>query len=107
MIFTKNDVISPQQARRIMKQTDDFVLLDVRTPSEYRQKRLDGAKLLPVDQLEQLALSYLPDKQSAILVYCQSGIRAQNAVKILSRMGYTGVVSFGGITDWPYETISG
>ena len=107
MLFTKIAVISPQEARRIMEQTDDFILLDVRTPSEYRQIRIDGAKLLPVDEIGQRALKELPDKHIPILVYCQSGMRASNAVKILTKMGYTDVVSFGGIMNWPYETVSG
>ena len=107
MLLTKSTTISPQEVRRIMEQTDDFILLDVRTPSEYRQIRIDGAKLLPVDEIGQRALKELPDKHIPILVYCQSGMRASNAVKMLTRMGYTNAVSFGGIMSWPYETVSG
>ena len=107
MLFTKIAVISPQEARRIMEQNDDFILLDVRTPSEYRQVRIEGAKLLPVDEIGQRAAKELPDKHIPILVYCQSGMRALNAVKMLTRMGYTDAVSFGGIMNWPYETVSG
>ena len=107
MLFTKSAVISPQEARRIMEQTGDFILLDVRTPSEYRQIRIDGAKLIPVDDLGSRAAKELSDKHIPILIYCQSGMRALNAVKMLTRMGYTNAVSFGGIMNWPHETVSG
>ncbi|MCL1790504.1 MAG: rhodanese-like domain-containing protein [Peptococcaceae bacterium] len=90
-----------------MGQADPYLLLDVRTPEEYKQIRIDGAKLLPVDELARRAPSELPDKNILILIYCQSGMRATQAVKILTKMGYTNVVSFGGIINWRYGTTRG
>jgi len=106
-LFTKSGVISAEEARGRMEQGGEFVLLDVRTPEEYRQLRIKGAKLLPVDEISARAAKELPDKDIPLLVYCQSGIRAGAAVKTLARMGYTNVVSFGGIAGWPYETVRG
>jgi len=99
--------ISAKEAHEKMGQGGDFVLLDVRTPQEYRQIRIKGAKLIPVDELGSRAEKELPDKDAAIYVYCQSGARAGNAVRLLARMGYTNAVSFGGIMSWPYETVRG
>ena len=90
-----------------MTVSDTHVLLDVRTPSEYRQVRINGAKLIPVDELGHRAPGELPDKHIPIFVYCQSGARAAKAAGLLSGMGYTNVVSFGGISNWPYEVARG
>ena len=42
-----------------------------------------------------------------ILIYCRSGRRSADAANDLIDMGYTNVYDFGGIIDWPYETVSG
>jgi len=43
--------VSPEEAYRLIDQTENLFLLDVRTPGEYQQARLEGAKLIPIDQL--------------------------------------------------------
>lgn len=105
-IFSANTVTA-REAHDKMAQGGNYVLLDVRTPEEYREVRIDGARLIPVDQIERRAAAELPDKNSLILVYCQSGMRATSAVKMLRNMGYNNAVSFGGIMNWPYETVRG
>ena len=99
--------ISAQDAHKMMGESKDCVLLDVRTPFEYKEVRIKGAKLIPVDELASRAGAELPDKQANILIYCQSGARSGRAVRILSQMGYTNARSFGGILNWPYETVRG
>jgi len=106
--FGPKNTISAQEAHNRMEQEGDkIIVLDVRTLSEYRQFRIKGAKLLPVNEIDSRASTELPDKDKPILVYCQSGARADSAVKLLKRMGYSDVVSFGGIISWPYETVIG
>ena len=109
-IFSKlpgNNVISAKEARQRMEQGGNIIVLDVRTPEEYRQKRIDGAKLIPVDEIESRASAELPDKNAPIMVYCHSGARAGTAVRLLIDRGYTNVASFGGIMDWPFDTVRG
>ena len=101
------NTISAKEAYEKMQQGGKFVLLDVRTPEEYRQVRIKGAKLIPVDEIESRAEKELKDKNIPILVYCHSGARAGSAVRILARLGYTDVQSFGGIMNWPYDTVKG
>ena len=103
-VLAKRNSITAQQARDLME-TSEPVLLDVRTPSEYHESHIRGARLIPVDELDRRASSELPDRNALILVYCRSGARAANAVKLLVHMGYKNVFSFGGILDWPYETV--
>ena len=103
----KDAVILPQEALEMMEKTEQFVLLDVRTPSEYKQVRIEGARLIPVDELDSRVAEELPDKNILILVYCHSGMRAERAAEMLKQMGYENVFSFGGIIKWPYATVKG
>ena len=102
-----NRKISAEEAYQMMKKSKNYILLDVRTDEEFRGKRIDGAILVPDYELEKRAVTELPDKNAAIFVYCRSGKRSANAAKILAEKGYTQIFDFGGIADWPYETVSG
>ena len=98
--------ITPEQAKEMMD-GEDVIVLDVRTPEEYRQEHIEGALLLPNYDLENLAESKLPDKDAKIHIYCRSGSRSRSASKVLIDMGYTMVYDFGGINDWTYGTVKG
>ncbi|MBK5913646.1 HesA/MoeB/ThiF family protein [Rhodocyclus purpureus] len=75
-----------------------IVLLDVREPQEWEEKRLAGAHLLPLaslfsepDQLESL------DANAKILVYCEHGIRSAGASRYLREQGYD---AYNLVVDW-------
>ena len=95
--------ITAQEARLIMETSDNFILLDVRTESEFQEMRIIGAILIPDREIKDRAENELPDKNATILVYCRSGRRSASAVAELARLGYTNVFDFGGILSWPYE----
>jgi len=97
--------ISAEQAKKMMAESKDFILLDVRTDSEFKEKRIAGAILIPDNEIKNRAEKELPDKNKLILMYCRSGRRSAGAAKILVSLGYTNVYDFGGINDWPYETV--
>ena len=99
--------ITASEAREIMEATKDFILLDVRTEEEFKEKRIEGAILIPDYEISARAESELPNKDALILVYCLRGRRSANVAHELVGMGYTNVYDFGGIQDWPYETVSG
>jgi len=99
--------ISASEAKSMMEKGDPFILVDVRTPTEYQQQRIEGAVLIPYDEIASRAASELPDKSALILVYCKSGNRSSTAAHTLVGMGYTNVYDMGGIQDWPYDTVSG
>ena len=98
--------ITAVEAKQMMDGTDPYVLLDVRTEQEYKQQRISGAILIPDTDVVSRAPEEMPDKNAIILVYCRSGRRSAAASKNLVQMGYINVYDFGGIIDWPYETIS-
>ncbi|MBE6759244.1 MAG: rhodanese-like domain-containing protein [Ruminococcaceae bacterium] len=96
--------ITPQEAKQIMDTESGYVILDVRTHDEYMDGHIPGAVLIPDYDIVRRAESELPDKEQLILVYCRSGRRSKLAAEALAELGYTNVMEFGGINDWPYET---
>lgn len=96
--------ISPEEAKEIME-SEEAIVLDVRTKEEFGQGHIDGAVLLPVDEISSKAEEVLKDKNAKILVYCRSGNRSATASRTLLGMGYENVYDFGGIIDWPYEIV--
>jgi rhodanese-related sulfurtransferase len=91
------------EVRKAMQAAGSCVILDVRTPEEYRAGHIVGAVLMPVNIVAAKAARVLPDKAVPVYVYCHSGRRAARAQSILERLGYTEVYNFGGIINWPYE----
>ncbi len=82
----------------------DLVLLDVREPDEYEQGALPGAVHLPRGFLEFQVEGRIPDKASAVAVYCAVGARSVLAAKTMQDLGYTNVVSIaGGFNRWKDE----
>lgn len=67
------------------RNTSGAVLLDVRTPEEYRDGHLPGAKNLPLDRLDTIA----EPAGSPLFVYCRSGARSAQAKARLARAGYS------------------
>ncbi|MCL2620950.1 MAG: rhodanese-like domain-containing protein [Defluviitaleaceae bacterium] len=92
--------ISSEQARDMMLESEEFVLLDVRTLWEFEMGHIEGAILIPYDQIRYMAVSELMDKRVPIFVYCQSGRRSSIAANTLAELGYFNVYDFGGIIDW-------
>jgi rhodanese-related sulfurtransferase len=97
--------ITAKQAKEIMDNRQDYIILDTRTQEEYEQGHIPGAILIPHDQIKDLAEGLLPDKDQLILVYCRSGRRSKLAAQDLLSLGYTNIKEFGGINDWPYEIV--
>ena len=89
----------------MMAGLERHALLDVRTPGEFRAARIEGAILIPVDEIGARAERELPEKDAPIFVYCRSGVRSAAAAQELALMGYSKVLDMGGILDWPYEII--
>jgi phage shock protein E len=81
------------------------LLLDVRTPEEFRQNRIKGARNIPITELKQrlqvIETLVAGDRDHPIVVYCARGYRASQAQEILLDAGFKKVTNLGGIHDWP------
>jgi len=99
--------ITMDEAVAMMEQETDYILLDVRTVEEFADKHIPGAINIPNESIGTESIPELPDKDQLILVYCRSGNRSKQASEKLAALGYTNIVEFGGINDWPGEVITG
>ena len=92
------------QGIEVFHQTLGAVLLDVRTPQEYRQGHIPGSKNTPLQSLEKVR-SMVDNKSTPLFVYCLSGSRSHQAAKLLSSMGYTDVRNIGGIANYQGKVV--
>ena len=67
------------------------ILIDVRSPQEYREGHLDGAISIPDYQIKRTINRQVTNKNQLIVVYCSTGHRSQETQRILENMGYTNV----------------
>ena len=75
------------------------VLLDVRTPQEYREGHIPGSQNVPLQQLDKVE-EVTENKDTVLYVYCRSGARSRQAGSLLQAMGYTNVHNIGGIAAY-------
>ena len=75
------------------------VLLDVRSPQEYREGHIPGSQNVPLQQLDKVE-EVTENKDTVLYVYCHSGARSRQAVSLLQAMGYTSVRNIGGIAAY-------
>ena len=99
--------VNMDEAITMMEEDSGYIILDVRTPEEFAVKHISGAINIPNETIGTDEKPELPDKDQLILVYCRSGNRSKQASEKLVALGYTNIVEFGGINDWPGETVSG
>ena len=98
--------ITAKEAKNIMDNETDYIILDVRTEEEFIEGHIAGAILIPDYEITEKAEKILIDKDQLILVYCRSGRRSKLAADSLVTMGYTNIKEFGGIIDWPYDIVT-
>ena len=82
-----------------LSNNDDFILLDVRTDSEYYLSRIKGSIHIPM-QLVPQKIDDL-DKNKEIIVQCKSGKRSAKVCEFLLNNNFKNVKNLaGGILDW-------
>jgi len=93
--FEMNDLYS-----RLYDLTSDELMLDIRTPEEYKAVHIEGSMNIPSQVLREHVEELKTYKQ--IFLYCRSGQRAQNAVKDLRANGIENLVCIcnSGMQDW-------
>ena len=87
------------QGVKEFRQREGAVLLDVRTPQEYRDGFIPGSKNVPLQTIDKVT-SIVENKDTALFVYCHSGARSRQATAMLQQMGYTKVQNLGGIAAY-------
>lgn len=95
--------ITQAEAKALMEEHPDCIILDVRTQAEYETGYIPNAICIPNETIDASVEQQLPDKNQLILVYCRSGNRSKQASKKLVKLGYANIKEFGGIHTWSYE----
>lgn len=93
-LFKKTDI---NDGIRQYAATQNAVLLDVRSPQEYRQGHIPESMNVPLQELEDVVAVA---EDTPLFVYCYSGARSRQAVAQLRDMGYRNVHNIGGITSY-------
>ncbi len=78
--------------------TKDAVLIDVRTPLEYKQEHVPGARNIPVEKISS-HIQELKMIKKPIVLYCMSGSRSAVALGILKQSGLGNVYNGGSIQN--------
>ena len=99
--------VSPREFKQLLderKDDPDVVLLDIRTPKEFKTGHIRGAQLLDyysgdfVERLKRL------DREKTYLVYCRSGNRSGKSLPIFEQLGFRHAYHLeSGINGWLKE----
>lgn len=97
----KQVVLTADKFEEKIRESEDEIILDVRTPEEFAEGHIPGAVLMNINDpgFEQ-RINDLP-KSRAVLVYCAAGVRSAKAAAILQRSGFEEVYHLGnGLQEW-------
>jgi molybdopterin/thiamine biosynthesis adenylyltransferase/rhodanese-related sulfurtransferase len=93
--------ITPREVKSLLDRKEKFVFIDCRLPNEYEITHIDGAKLVPLQQLGAKIGELKPHADEKIVVHCKSGGRSLQFTQILRQQGFKDVKSMaGGILLW-------
>ena len=96
--------LSPAQARDLIEKkggNPDFVLLDVRTPGEFRSERIGGAVMVDYNSGTFRSEMAGLERGKTYLVYCRTGNRSNGALKVMREEGFRNLYHLeGGIVKW-------
>lgn len=95
------DTLSVDLFEQKIKELDNELLLDVRTPEEFKAGHLEGS--VNIDYYNESFSAQLDalDKDKPVMVYCRSGSRSMKAAEVLRQKGFKEVYDMiGGITGW-------
>ncbi len=101
--------LDPRGAEALIKAhapAGDLVVLDVRTPEEFRAERIRDAVLLDYRSKTFREDAGKLDRGKPYLVYCRSGNRSAGAVQVMKELGFRNVYHMvGGILRWKDERL--
>lgn len=98
-------IITSTEAQDLL--TNNAILIDVRTPEEHNNFYIKDSINIPLADIKELP-GLIEDKETTIILYCQTGIRSEEAAKELVKLGYQNVYSLdGGLINWGYGVEEG
>ncbi len=101
--------VTPAEAYQIIKKHKDIVVLDVRTPKEFKENYIKGAININFFSLRFASHLKKLDPNKTYLVHCAVGGRSQKAIKPMNKVGIHNIIHMDyGLNHWleeqlPYE----
>jgi len=99
--------ITPQEAFTLIQENQnnpDFAIIDVRTPEEFAEERIENAINLDYRSVSFRDVVNILDKNKTYLVYCRVGVRSGNALTIMAELNFREAYNMlGGINQWKAE----
>lgn len=93
--------VTPRQVKSLLDKQQDFVFIDCRLPNEHAITSIDGAKLIPLQQLNQRIGELRGLEKQNVIIHCRSGQRSLTFARALREQGFENVHSMaGGILLW-------
>jgi adenylyltransferase/sulfurtransferase len=93
--------LTPRQVKGMLDGGEKFVFIDCRLPNEHQITKIDGAQLLPLQQLPHRIGELRGNEAQKVVVYCRSGSRSLQFARLLAQQGFRDVKSMaGGILLW-------
>lgn len=99
--MTIMETISVDQLRAMLsaERADNVLIVDVRTPGEFKSERLLGVANIPLDELEKHKAEL--ERYQHIYVHCASGNRSGQACEKLQNLGLNNIINVeGGLQAW-------
>lgn len=98
-LYRSKHNITKEEMLEMLNNYSNVILLDVRSRQEYEESHLNGAINISVYDLYKEAPEMLKDKEAIIIAYCTVGLRSENAINILRKMGYKNLYHLDGGLD--------
>jgi rhodanese-related sulfurtransferase len=102
--------VGVDEVKEKLDHREKFVIVDVREESEFAKDHLPGAVHLGKGVIERDIEQRIPDRDTALVLYCGGGFRSALAADNIQKMGYRNVLSMdGGVKGWrekgyPFES---
>jgi rhodanese-related sulfurtransferase len=95
------EMITQNELSRLIQDSGDFLLIDVRTEDEYDQGHLPGAIVIPYDEFDTRYNEIVEYIDREVILYCHVGGMGDHAGRVLLKNGFTNVKNLeGGIAQW-------
>jgi len=96
--------MEPRDVQRRLQDEEGLLLLDCRTQEEWVTCHIDGAVLIPLQEMSLRITELESHREQPIVVYCHKGARSMIITRLLRHIGFTEVYSMqGGIDRWATE----
>lgn len=99
-IFKINTISQVEAKSQLANNSNDILLVDVRTLEEFEENHIENAINIPVQEILYELEETITDKEKKIFLICKSGRRSKIATILAQSKGYTNVFDIGGMQTW-------